>query len=113
MSRLWVKLMGIWTRYAVLNIWSKNGGSHPRIVSVPPRFGDCARDAPGCRALLARATLPIPRRRRRVRVNACSRLNVAPQIPESLAFLAGPGGHLRRVDRDRRASRALRFVVRR
>src|SRR6266851_1196190 len=37
MSRLWVKLMGIWTRDAVLSIWSKNGGSHPRIVSVPPR----------------------------------------------------------------------------
>src|SRR5205085_5363 len=36
--RLWVKLSGICTRYAVESIGSNIGGSHPRIVTVPPRF---------------------------------------------------------------------------
>jgi len=52
-SRLCVKLIGIWTRYAVLSIWSKNGGSHARMVSVPPRFGVCPRAARGRSALPA------------------------------------------------------------
>jgi hypothetical protein len=38
-SRLWVKLTTTCVRYAWARMWSKWGGSHARMLSVPPRLG--------------------------------------------------------------------------
>src|SRR5262245_60377399 len=56
----------MWTRYAVVSMGSKRGGSHPRSVSVPPRRGVCAEPRVGRSRAPARAKLPERRMWRRV-----------------------------------------------
>src|SRR5262245_58899887 len=82
-SRRWVNVFGIWTRYAVWSIGSNIGGSHPRMVRVPPRFGVCARARDGATAAPVSATPPSTRRSRRERVIGSS----VPGLPMCAAEL--------------------------